>query len=137
MDNTDNYVIWIPERDGHAPPYFKIETLCVSYFNPFGKKWLMVSSPAWLEGVKYRVPPEAVNGPPIDDSRNDAEFDVQAWLEQGRSNADKLPDGVVLPEPTDWAMQVAVSWLRDCGNGMEALAEHIRTHCQPCEVSNG
>ena len=72
----------------------------------------------------------------IDDSRNNAEFDIQAWLAEGRANADKLPVGVVLPEPTDWAMELVISWMRDCGNGMEALAKHIRTHCQPREVSN-
>lgn len=27
------------------------------------------------------------------------DFDPQAWLELGRANIDKLPDGVVLPEP--------------------------------------
>lgn len=27
------------------------------------------------------------------------DFDPQAWLELGRANRDKLPDGVVLPEP--------------------------------------
>lgn len=28
-----------------------------------------------------------------------ADFDPQAWLELGRANLDKLPEGVVLPEP--------------------------------------
>lgn len=137
MDNTDNYVIWIPERDGHAPPYFDNGAHSVLYFNQFSKQWLILSSLSWLAGVEYRVLPEAVNGPPIDDSRNDAEFDVQAWLEQGRANADRLPDGVVLPEPTDWAMEIAEAWWNMVPDQMTDLAEHIRTHCQPREVSNG
>lgn len=138
MDNTDNYVIWIPKCDGHAPPNFD-GLYSVLYFEQLGKKWITVGCPAWLKGRKYRVPPEAINGLPIDDSRNDAEFDVEAWLQQGRANADKLPDGVVLPEPTDWAIEIAKAWWNhDSDSGLITdLANHIRTHCQPREVSNG
>ena len=132
----DNYVIWRPERNGHAPPFWQGGMEAEASYSSPDVLWT-TTKPKWAKSGIYRVPAEAVNGPAADDARNDAEFDVQAWLAEGRANADKLPAGVVLPEPTDWAMQVAVSWLRDCGNGMEALAAHIRTHCQPREVSNG
>ena len=52
----------------------------------------------------YMVPDtsEALTAPKEDD----AAFDVAVWLEQGRANLDKLPEGVVLPEPKDWATQL-------------------------------
>jgi hypothetical protein len=59
------------------------------------------------------------------------------FASQGRANADKLPAGVVLPEPTDWAMQVAEKWCYHPDERLPDLAELIRTHCQPREVSNG
>ena len=94
-------------------------------------------APSWLEGKPYVVPAEVVYKLTIDDTRNDAEFDVQTWLAQGRANADKLPEGVVLPEPTDWAMEVAYAYANGGKSGLHGLAELIRTHCQPREVSNG
>jgi hypothetical protein len=139
----DNFVIWRPERNGHAPPFW--QDGMEAPYTPLGLSWTR----KWDKGGIYRVPAEAVNGPAADDARDNAHsdviylrpgekvFDPAAWLAEGRANADKLPAGVVLPEPTDWAMEVAVSWLRYGGNGMEALAAHIRTHCQPREVSNG
>ena len=70
----------------------------------------------------------------IDDSRNNAGFDIQAWLSEGRANAAKLPVGVVLPEPTDWADEVISQFRKSRGI---TLTDFIRTHCQPREVSNG
>ena len=120
----DNYVTWIPERDGHAPPFWQDGMVCQVWIEGL-QKWSDMRHPHWDGGYKYLVPPEAVTAP----------FDYATWRAEGLANT--LPAGVVLPEPTDWAMEVAVSWLRDCGNGMEALAAHIRTHCQPREVPNG
>jgi hypothetical protein len=127
----DNFVIWRPERDGHAPPFW--QDGMESSYTPLGLSWTR----KWDKGGIYRVPPEAVNGPLIDDARNDAEFDVQAWLAQGRANADKLPAGVVLPEPTDWADKLAKEWRETPLCESLGLADFIRTHCQPREVSNG
>ncbi len=130
----DNYVIWRPERNRHAPPFWEdgMEASDMS----LGASWT-TANPKWDKGGIYRVPPEAVNGPSADDARNDAEFDVQAWLAEGRANADKLPAGVVLPESNDWAMQVAEKFCYHPDERLPDLAELIRTHCQPREVSNG
>lgn len=117
MDNTD-YVIWVPERDGHAPRGWKD-----------GMRWIFQQKmqseqhkPGWFLGYTYRVPPEAI-------------FDYATWRAEGLAN--KLPDGVVLPEPTDWAMEVAYEYAHGGKSGLHGLAELIRTHCQPREVSNG
>ena len=105
--------------------------------------------PAWSLLCKYRVPAEAVNGPAADDARDDAKpsviylrpgekvFDPAAWLAEGRANLERLPAGVVLPESPDWAMQVAEKWCYHPDERLPDLAELIRTHCQPREVSNG
>ena len=125
----------------------------VASYRVLGALWT-TANPKWDKGGKYRVPPEAVHRPPIDDSRNDAEFDVQAWLAvngpfdvqawlaDGRANADKLPAGVVLPEPTDWADTLAAEILEmyvDVSAHVvnAEVAALIRTHCQTREVSNG
>jgi len=138
MDDKE-YVIWIPERYKHAPPFW--EDGMESSYRVHGALWA-TANPKWDKGGKYRVPPEAVNGPPIDDSRNDAKFDVQAWLAEGRANADKLPAGVVLPEPKDWADKLAAEILEMYVTVSSSVinaevAKLIRTHCQPREVSNG
>jgi hypothetical protein len=101
------------------------------------QKWSDWRNPGWSPPQKYRVPAETVNGPSADDSRNDAEFDVQAWLAEGRANADKLPAGVVLPEPTDWADKLVKEWLETPPCEARGLADILRTHCQPREVPNG
>jgi hypothetical protein len=69
-------------------------------------------------------------------------FDLEAWLAEGHANADKLPAGVVLPEPTDWADTLAAEILEmyvDVSARVvnAEVAKLIRTHCQPREVSNG
>jgi hypothetical protein len=112
-------------------------------------QWSDVREPVWSLIYQYRVPSEAVNGPAADDARDNAHFDVvhlfpgekvfdpAAWLAEGRANADKLPAGVVLPEPTDWADKLVKEWLETPPCEARGLAAHIRTHCQPREVSNG
>ena len=144
----DNYVIWEPERNGHAPPFWKGGMVSQLWIEDI-PKWGDVRNPGWYLPQKYRVPPEAVNGPAADDARDNAHFDVvhlfpgekvfdvQAWLAEGRANADKLPAGVVLPEPTDWADKLVKEWLETPPCEARGLADILRTHCQPREVSNG
>jgi hypothetical protein len=133
----DNYVIWRPERNGHAPPFWQ-DGMEASY-RPLGLSWTR----KWDKGGIYRVPPEAVNGPPIDDTRvvylrpGEKVFDPAAWLAEGCANADKLPAGVVLPESPDWADKLANEWKETPLCEALGLADFIRTHCQPREVSNG
>ena len=121
MDNTD-YVIWVPERDGHSPEGWKYGM--EASFRVYGVLW-KTATPRWTKGDKYHVPPEAVTPP----------FDYATWRAEGLAN--KLPDGVVLPEPTDWAMEVAYAYANGGKSGLHGLAELIRIHCQPREVSNG
>jgi hypothetical protein len=69
-------------------------------------------------------------------------FDPAAWLAEGRANADKLPAGVVLPESKDWADTLAAEILEmyvyvSTRVVNAEVADLIRTHCQPREVSNG
>ena len=132
----DNFVIWRPERNGHAPPFWKDGMVSQVWIEGI-QKWSDWRNPGWSPPQKYRVPAEAVNGPAADDARDDAEFDVQAWLAEGRANADKLPAGVVLPEPTDWADKLVKEWLETPPCEARGLADILRTHCQPREVPNG
>jgi hypothetical protein len=132
----DNFVIWRPERDGHAPPFWQDGMVCQSRIEPI-QKWIYIRDPYWHVRYQYLVLAEAVNGPAADDTRNDAEFDVQAWLAEGRANADKLPAGAVLPEPPDWADKLAKEWRETPIYEALGVADFLRTHCQPREVSNG
>ena len=132
----DNYVIWEPERNGHAPPFWKDGMVSQVWIEGI-QKWSDWRNPGWYLPQKYRVPAEAVNGPAADDARDNAEFDVQAWLAEGRANADKLPAGVVLPEPPDWADKLANEWKETPLCEALGLADFIRANCQPREVPNG
>ena len=144
----DNYAIWIPERDGHAPPFWQdgmVSRLCIEPI----QKWSDIRHPHWDARYKYRVPSEAVNGPAADDARDNADFgviylrpgekvfDPAAWLAEGHANLEKLPAGVVLPEPPDWADKLVNEWKETPLCEALGLADFIRTHCQPREVSNG
>jgi hypothetical protein len=112
-------------------------------------QWWDIRDPGWALIYLYRVPAEAVNGPAADDARDNAHFDVvhlfpgekvfdaAAWLAEGRANADKLPAGVVLPEPPDWADKLAEEWRETPIYEALGVADFLRTHCQPREVSNG
>lgn len=68
--------------------------------------------------------PEALTARNEDDSA----FDVAIWLEQGRANLDKLPDGVVLPEPKDWATELWADLMEAAGGPVLAEAIRSRTH---------
>ena len=138
MDKAD-FVIWIPERDGHAPPFWQdgmLWCLRADYPKLDNSKF----SSIWQEGWHYCVSPEAVTGPHVEAIYGP--FDPAAWLAEGRANADKLPAGVVLPEPTDWAHKLAAEilemYVAVSSRFINAeVAKLIRTHCQPREVSNG
>jgi len=69
MDKMDNFVIWKPERTGHAPPFWKDGMVCQFCIESI-QKWDYAYYPAWSVIYKYRVPAEAVNGPQIDDARD-------------------------------------------------------------------
>jgi hypothetical protein len=132
MDNTE-YAIWTPNHCGHAPPFWQdgmFWCLRADYLKLYNNEGL----PFWNENTEYCVPPEAVNRPHVEAVYRP--FDVQAWLAEGQANADKLPAGVVLPEPTDWAMRLAEEFLSRPAYYSEEqeLADFIRTHCQPREV---
>ncbi len=146
----DNYVIWRPERNGHAPPFWE-DGMEASY-RSHRATWT-TANPKWDKGGIYLVPAEAVNGPAADDARDNAHFDVvhlrpgekvfdpAAWLAEGRANADKLPAGVVLPESKDWADTLAAEILEmyvyvSTRVVNAEVADLIRTHCQPREVYN-
>jgi hypothetical protein len=58
------------------------------------------------------------------------------FASQGRANPDKLPAGVVLPESPDWADKLANEWKETPLCEALGLADFLRTHCQPREVSN-
>jgi hypothetical protein len=122
----DNFVIWVPDHDGHAPPFWqdgmRWNTLETAHISPSTSS----CAPLWLEGVLYVVPAKPVTPP----------FDPEAWLEQGHANLEKLPAGVVLPEPKDWADKLVKEWQETPLCEALGLADFIRTHCQPREVPN-
>ncbi len=166
MHNTE-YAIWIPERYNHAPPFWQ-DGMLWCHRETYPLLYNNGGSSIWEEGREYYVSPEAVTGLAVDDTRNDAkfveirpfsagrEFDPAAWLAEGHANADKLPAGVVLPEPRDWVDEVWIKLIaagnRAADNEEGALFHEsgqvydraaadaekavIRTHCQPREVSN-
>lgn len=110
------YTIWKPEHDGHAPPNWREGMAWKTY------QGVNNSNPSsWYEGVLYYVPSEALNSP-----NDDAAFDVAIWLEQGRANLDKLPEGVALPEPKDWATELWADLLEV--TGLRAWMPDIREH---------
>lgn len=133
---SEDIVYWRPEHDGHRPPYWA-----------FGMPWDTGSSvmrptvssaqsggePAWYFGLIYCVPREAVHGQP-------AAFNVEAWLDLGRANTDKLPAGVALPQKKTWA-DVAVEHMHnlrtrsntDGQQDEEDIRQYLLVNFQPRE----
>ena len=65
---------------------------------PYGYDFSNISSknmPLWVARQTYYVPSEAIT----------PAFDPEAWLAEGRTNLDKLPEGVVLPAEPDKIQQ--------------------------------
>ena len=56
-----DYATWIPEYDGHAPPFWVhgMKWDVEPYYDWVTKKAIKIS-PSWFEGMKYRVSSEAV-----------------------------------------------------------------------------
>jgi hypothetical protein len=106
------YVTWTPEYDGHKPPLW-IGGMAWKR----GKLDMTAYAPNWSSGLTYTISREAVSPP----------FNVESWLAQGRANANKLPDGVILPEPRDWAYDLAQQWC----DSTDRFADFIRKHCIP------
>lgn len=122
---SEPYVIWRPQYDGHAPDNW--DGGSVSFTWDGEKMWFDCTAPTWTPRYSYRY------APTCSQNADDAAFDVAAWLEQGRANLDKLPEGVVLPEAKDWADELAAdAWAYSC-HSEGALAAFLRAHCQPRE----
>lgn len=127
----DKYAIWTPKFDGDAPPNWKAGMGWG--LNKDGSDFTPHFTPFWETGLNHTVPPEAIG-------TDDAAFDLQAWLSQGRANADKLPSGVAeaLGPERDWADELAhkiVSMSENLATSHEEdrqeAAAIIRTRCQP------
>lgn len=120
---SDNYAIWRPEHDGHAPPNWREGMFEEHRHRDFEISWTS-SRPTWAKDYEYRVPAEALNSP-----NDDASFDVEAMKRREKlkkltrlgQEADideavalirKLsPDelakhGITLSEPKDWATEL-------------------------------
>ncbi len=106
MSDTQNYVEWRPEYDGHAPPYWREGMAC----NGQGRRPLP-HAPAWLKGFLYCVPSEALTAPNDDAVAKwkvaDA-ADIASMVESLRQYpADELAKhGITLAEPKDWATEL-------------------------------
>ena len=58
MSDTQNFAIWHPEYDGHAPPNWREGMVwCRAECGDFGPQW---AAPCWFEGDEYHVPSAAI-----------------------------------------------------------------------------
>ena len=89
---SDNYKIWRPEYDGHAPPNWREGMFEEHRHRDFGITWVS-STPTWAKDYEYRVAPEALNDP------------IAATVAQLRQYpaAELAKHGITLAEPKDWA----------------------------------
>ena len=113
---SDNYKIWRPEYDGHAPPNWREGMFEEHRHRDFGITWVS-STPTWAKDYEYRVAPEALNSP------NDDAFTAptpQQWFGQDSIDpiaatvaqlrqypaAELAKHGITLAEPKDWATEL-------------------------------
>lgn len=92
---SDNYKIWRPEYDGHAPPNWREGMFEEHRHRDFGITWVS-STPTWAKDYEYRVAPEALNDP------------IAATVAQLRQYpaAELAKHGITLAEPKDWATEL-------------------------------
>ena len=110
MSDKQNYAIWKPEHDGHAPPYWREGMFEEHRHRDFGISWVS-STPTWAKDYEYRVPAEALNSP-NDDAKDvepqDPRRSVQEALAilRGYSPDELAKHGITLAEPKDWATEL-------------------------------
>lgn len=141
-----DFKFWKPEHLGHAP--LDWDRGPVLYRQYEEDSWKGVNYPSWSSGLEYKYLAT------IED-KNDAQFDIDAWLAQGHANLDAVQaKGVTLPDAPvvrDWATDAYVDILDLCGTpafaagarngnpdtGDKDAIEYIRAHFQPREQPNG
>lgn len=125
-----DFKFWKPEHLGHAPRDWNRGP--VLYRQCEEDSWKGVNDPIWSSGLEYKYLAT------IED-KNDAQFDVDAWIAQGHANLDAVQaKGVTLPpapEDRDWADEVWWAIL-ETHTGTEAIAV-IRNLCRPREENDG
>ena len=134
MDKTE-FVIWKPERNGHAPEGWKPGMSRRFRWldnQTWSKDWNYIAgnNHEWLASAEYLVPAEALNGPPAK-----VDFNYATWRAEGLANQDKLPAGIVLPEPepehADWANEMVKQFNKFRKNERGILSDFLRAYCQP------
>ncbi len=123
---TQEYKIWKPEHDGHAPPNWRdgMKWDCEP-FNEDGSS--EISIPSWYSGQKYKVPAEALNSPNDDAPEVENGLPPLAklvgWL--GDYTTEELAKhGITLAPEKDWATELWAELFTI--RGMTGFAKSIR-----------
>lgn len=104
---TQEFRIWKPEHDGHAPPNWREGMIYGAFFST-------QVTPGWSAELEYVVPAEALNSP-----NDDASGDVDTWAESDAKRILRLVEslraypaetllkhGITLAPEKDWAMEL-------------------------------
>lgn len=125
---TQEYKIWKPEHDGHAPPNWR-EGMKVFDFRPTAShEWReLLLGPSWGEDYEYRVPAEALNSPNDDAPEVENGLPPLAklvgWL--GDYTTEELAKhGITLAPEKDWATELWAELFTI--RGMTGFAKSIR-----------
>lgn len=106
---SDNYAIWTPQYDGHAPPNWKEGMEWGSGLS--GLDIDTVGTPHWAGGWLYQVPAEALNSP-NDDAKDVKPQDPRRSVHEalailrGYSPEELAKHGITLASPIDIAAQI-------------------------------
>lgn len=134
----NDYAIWKPEHDGHAPPNWRdgMPWDC----EPFNKDGLMelTGSPSWYESHEYKIPAEALNSPNDDAEERMRDYAIKTLLQEGEDAlkglvrelreypAEELAKhGITLAPEKDWATDLFVDLLEAWD--MPQAARRVRT----------
>lgn len=106
---TQDYAIWKPEHDGHAPPNWREGMGCWHFDRRIPSLAETVSKPQWFAVDTYAVPAEALNSPNDDAPEVENGLPPLAklvgWL--GDYTTEELAKrGITLAPEKDWATEL-------------------------------
>ena len=101
---AQNYAIWRPEYDGHAPPNWRegMEWNC----NGVRHKPMALGYPVWSAVDVYEVPAEALTAPNEDAKPDGWTISGALSIIRAMSPDELAKHGITLSEPKDWATEL-------------------------------
>ena len=102
---SDNYAIWHPEYDRHAPPNWKEGMFEEHRHRDFGISWAS-STPTWAKDYEYRVSAEALTAPNEDAKPDGWTISGALSIIRAMSPDELAKHGITLAPEKDWATEL-------------------------------